>query len=92
MKVDNKSDKFSFVRIVEELQGKFDKVFDYVQNLRSENENLKLKIAELEREVERLRQENEDLKKNGIVLFSVEEREELKKKISNLLEKLNQYL
>ncbi len=92
MKVDNKSDRFSFVKIVEELQGKFDKVLEYVQSLKSENESLKMRISELEQEVEMLRRENEELKKNGIVLFSGEEREELKKKISNLIEKLNQYL
>ncbi|CUT01820.1 cell division protein ZapB [Candidatus Chrysopegis kryptomonas] len=92
MKVDNKSDKFSFIKIVEELQGKFDKVLEYVQNLKSENESLKVRITELEREVEMLKRENEELKKNGIVLFSGEEREELKRKISNLLEKINQYL
>jgi predicted RNase H-like nuclease (RuvC/YqgF family) len=92
LKVDNKSDKFSFIKIVEELQGKFDKVLEYVQNLKSENESLKVRITELEREVEMLKRENEELKKNGIVLFSGEEREELKRKISNLLEKINQYL
>lgn len=90
--MEKKNNKLSFANIVEELQGKFDKVFEYVRSLKSENENLKQKIKLLEAEIEKLRQENEELKKNGVVLFSGEEREELKEKIAFLLQRINQYL
>ncbi len=92
MEMKNKNSGLSFVDIVEELQGKFDKVFEYVQSLKSENENLKQRVRALESEIEKLRQENDNLKRNGVVLFSAEEREELKKKIAFLLQRLNQYL
>ncbi|MEN3038955.1 MAG: cell division protein ZapB [Candidatus Kryptonium sp.] len=82
----------SFTKIIEELQGKFDKVFEYVKNLKEENESLKRKIALLEAENEALRQENEEMRKNGVVLFDPKDREELKNRITILLERLNQYL
>lgn len=90
--MENKNGVSSFIKIFEELQGKFDKVFEYVQNLRSENESLKQKISLLEAEIEALRRENEEMRKNGIVLFNPDEREEFKRKVSALLERLNRYL
>lgn len=92
MESEDRNSKLSFVGLVEELQNKFDKVFEYVQRLRDENENLRMKLALLEQEVERLKLENEELKRSGVVLFSSQEREELKRRIAYLLEKLNQYL
>ncbi len=86
------NNKSNFVKVVEELQIKFDKVFEYVQSLRDENEVLKTKVKELEKEVEKLRRENEQLKEGGAVLLSAEEREELKNKISFLLKKMEEYL
>ena len=53
---------------------------------------MKHKIESLETEIEKLKRENEELRKNGVVLFSEVEREELKKKIAFLLERINQYL
>lgn len=82
----------SFSELVEELQGKFDKVLNHVQQLKDENESLRQKIALLEAEIEALRRENEEMRKNGIVLFAPEEKEELKNKILSLLERLNKYL
>ncbi|CUS80021.1 Protein of unknown function (DUF904) [Candidatus Kryptobacter tengchongensis] len=90
--MENKNGVSSFIKIFEELQGKFDKVFEYVQNLRNENESLKQKISLLEAEIDALRRENEEMRKNGIVLFSPDEREEFKRKVSALLERLNRYL
>lgn len=90
--MDGKNTNSSFAKIIEDLQGKFDKVFEYVKNLKEENENLKRKIASLEAENEALRQENEAMRKNGVVLFDSKEREELKNRIAILLERLNQYL
>jgi len=90
--MDSKNNRFSFTGIIEELQSKFDRVFEYVQSLKDENENLKMKVASLEREIDELRRENEELKKNGVVLLSEKEREELKKKLSFLIEKIDQYL
>lgn len=89
---DSKNNKSNFAKVVEELQTKFDKVFEYVQGLRDENEVLRTKVKELEQEVEKLRRENEKLKESGAVLLSPEEREELKSKISLLLKKMEQYL
>ncbi len=88
----NRNNKFSFTGLVEELQNKFDRIFEYVQSLKDENENLKMKVALLEREIEKLKQENEKLKRSGVVLLSSQEREELKQKIAFLVEKINQYL
>ncbi|CUS96327.1 cell division protein ZapB [Candidatus Kryptobacter tengchongensis] len=90
--MENKNGVSSFIKIFEEIQGKFDKVFEYVQNLRNENESLKQKISLLEAEIDALRRENEEMRKNGIVLFSPDEREEFKRKVSALLERLNRYL
>lgn len=90
--MENKNGVSSFIKIFEELQGKFDKVFEYVQNLRNENESLKQKISLLEAEIDALRRENEEMRKNGIVLFNPDEREEFKRKVSALLERLNRYL
>lgn len=95
LKMENKNTNnanSSFTKIIEELQGKFDKVFEYVKNLKEENESLKRKIALLEAENEALRQENEEMRKNGVVLFDPKDREELKNRITILLERLNQYL
>lgn len=91
-KTDSKNSKSNFAKVVEELEIKFDKVFEYVQSLRDENEILKAKVKMLEQEVEELRRENEKLKKGGAVLLSADEREELKSKISFLLKKMDQYL
>ncbi|CUS77889.1 Protein of unknown function (DUF904) [Candidatus Kryptonium thompsonii] len=90
--MESKNSKLNFTNLIEELQGKFDRVFEYVQSLKSENESLKHKIESLETEIEKLKRENEELRKNGVVLFSEVEREELKKKIAFLLERINQYL
>lgn len=90
--MENKNGVSSFIKIFEELQGKFDKVFEYVQSLKNENERLKQKISLLEAEIDALRRENEEMRKNGIVLFNPDEREEFKRKVSALLERLNRYL
>lgn len=91
-RMENKNNVSGFVKLVEELQWKFDRVFEYVQSLKKENESLKQKIALLEMEIEALRKENEEMKENGVVLFNPDERKEFKKKVSALLERLNRYL
>ena len=68
--MESKNSKLNFTNLIEELQGKFDRVFEYVQSLKSENESLKHKIESLETEIEKLKRENEELRKNGVVLFS----------------------
>ncbi len=88
----SRNNRSNFAKVVEELQIKFDKVFEYVQSLREENEALKARIRELEQEVEKLRHENEQLREGGAILLSSEDREELKSKISLLLKKMEQYL
>lgn len=90
--MESRNSKLSFANIIEELQAKLDKVFEYMQSLKSENESLRRKIEALEAKTEELKRENEELKRNGVVLFSEVEREELKKKITFLLDRLNQYL
>lgn len=90
--MESRNSKLSFMNIIEELQAKFDRVFEYMKSLKSENESLRQKVELLEAEIEELKRENEELKRNGVVLFSEVEREELKKKIAFLLERLNQYL
>ncbi len=90
--IDDRNSKLNFASLIEELQGKFDKVYEYVQRLKEENESLRARLSLLESEVEMLKRENEKLKSDGLVLFSGEEKEELKRRIVFLLERIDRYL
>jgi cell division protein FtsB len=89
--VDDKN-KLNLALLIEELQGKFDKVYEYVRKLKEENESLRARLSVLEDEVEKLKRENEKLKSDGLVLFSADEKEDLKKRIVFLLDRINRYL
>jgi cell division protein FtsB len=71
---------------------KFDKVYEYVRKLKEENESLRARLSVLEDEVEKLKRENEKLRSDGLVLFSADEKEDLKKRIVFLLDRINRYL
>jgi cell division protein FtsB len=89
--VDDKN-KLNLAPLIEELQEKFDKVYEYVRKLKEENESLRARLSVLEDEVEKLKRENEKLRSDGLVLFSADEKEDLKKRIVFLLDRINRYL
>jgi cell division protein FtsB len=89
--VDDKN-KLNLASLIEELQEKFDKVYEYVRKLKEENESLRARLSVLEDEVEKLKRENEKLRSDGLVLFSADEKEDLKKRIVFLLDRINRYL
>lgn len=74
-----------------ELQSKIEQMLEYIDVLRRENIELNQKVREYEREIAELKQENARLRENGSFI-SAEEREEMRRHIIALIERIEKYL